>query len=40
MLWMFLFLSLFGFVFAFLLRLRETGPHGHGLEEIKAGAPG
>jgi MFS family permease len=40
MLWMFLILSLFGFVFAYLLRVRETGPHGHGLEEIKAGAPG
>jgi MFS family permease len=32
MLAMFFALSLFGFVFALLLRLRETGPHGHGLE--------
>jgi hypothetical protein len=40
MLWMFMILSLFGFVFAALLRKRETGPHGHGLEAIKAGAPG
>jgi MFS family permease len=40
MLWLFLFLSLFGFVFAYALRVRETGPQGHGLESIKAGAPG
>jgi len=40
MLWLFLVLSLFGFVFAYLLRVRETGPHGHGLETIKAAAPG
>jgi MFS family permease len=40
MLWLFLGLSLFGFVFAYALRVRETGPHGHGLETIKAGAPG
>jgi hypothetical protein len=40
MLWLFLFLSLFGFVFAYLLRARETSPHGHGLETIKAAAPG
>ena len=40
MLWLFLVLSLFGFVFAYLLRVRETGPHGHGLEQIKAGAFG
>ena len=40
MLWLFLFLSLFGFVFAYALRVRETGPQGHGLETIKAGAPG
>ena len=40
MLWLFLFLSLFGFVFAYALRIRETGPQGHGLESIKAGAPG
>jgi MFS family permease len=38
MLWMFMFLSLFAFVFAFALRTRETGPHGHGLESIRAGA--
>jgi MFS family permease len=35
MLWLFFVLSLFGFVFAYLLRVREVGPHGHGLEEIK-----
>jgi MFS family permease len=40
MLWLFLVLSLFGFVFAYALRVRETGPQGHGLEAIKAGAPG
>jgi MFS family permease len=40
MLWLFLILSLFGFVFAFLLRMRETSAQGHGLESIKAGAPG
>jgi MFS family permease len=39
MLWMFLLLSLFGFVFAYALRVRETGPQGHGLESIRAGAP-
>lgn len=32
MLWMFLVLSLAGFVFAALLRNREAGPDGHGLE--------
>jgi MFS family permease len=37
MLWMFFLLSLFGFVFAAALRLREAGPHGHGLETIRAG---
>jgi MFS family permease len=36
MLWMFFGLSLFGFLFAAALRVRETGPHGHGLETIKA----
>jgi MFS family permease len=36
MLLMFLLLSLFGFVFAAALRRRETGPHGHGLETIRA----
>jgi hypothetical protein len=40
MLWLFLILSLFGFVFAYALRVRETSPQGHGLETIKAGAPG
>jgi len=38
MLWMFLLLSLFGFLFAAALRVREKGPHGHGLESIRAGA--
>jgi MFS family permease len=36
MLWMFLLLSLFGFVFAAALRIREAGPRGHGLETIRA----
>jgi MFS family permease len=36
MLWMFMALSLFGFVFAYALRVREVGPHGHGLEEMRA----
>ena len=40
MLWLFLVLSLFGFVFAFALRMRETSREGQGLESIKAGAPG
>jgi MFS family permease len=40
MLWLFLSLSLFGFIFAYALRVRETGPQGHGLEAIKAGVPG
>ena len=35
MLWMFMALSLFGFLFAALLRKRETGPHGHGLESVR-----
>ena len=35
MLWMFALLSLAGIVFAELLRRRETGPHGHGLETLK-----
>ena len=39
MLWMFMILSLFGFVFAYALHAREVGPQGHGLESIKAGAP-
>jgi MFS family permease len=38
MLWMFLLLSLFGFLFAAGLRVRETGPDGHGLESIRASA--
>lgn len=38
MLWMFLLLSLFGFLFAAWLRARETGPHGHGLESIRVSA--
>jgi hypothetical protein len=38
MLWMFFFLSLFGFIFAAALRARETSPRGHGLETIRAGA--
>ena len=36
MLWMFFGLSFFGFVFAALLRAREAGPQGHGLESIRA----
>ena len=36
MLWMFFALSLFGFIFAALLRLRESGPQGHGLETVRA----
>jgi MFS family permease len=36
MLWMFATLSLAGLVFSALLRQRETGPHGHGLETIRA----
>ncbi len=35
--WMFSALGFLGFFFAFLLRQRETGPHGHGLETITAG---
>ena len=38
MLWMFFVLSLFGFLFAYALRVRETSPRGHGLESIRAGA--
>ncbi|MBW7888203.1 MAG: MFS transporter [Bacteroidetes bacterium] len=34
--WIFSSLGFFGFFFAFLLRKRETGPHAHGLETIKA----
>jgi MFS family permease len=36
MVWLFSSVGLFGFFFAFLLRRRELGPHGHGLETIKA----
>ena len=39
MLWMFMLLALVGFVFAAVLRARENGPEGHGLESIRA-APG
>jgi len=35
--WIFSSLGLFGFLFAYLLRKSETGPHAHGLETIKAG---
>src|SRR5262245_32913476 len=38
MLWMVMILSLFGFLFAFLLRQRETSAEGHGLESIRATA--
>lgn len=34
--WIFSSLGFFGFLFAYLLRRRETGPHAHGLETIKA----
>jgi len=36
MLWMFLILSLAGLVFSWFLRRRETGPHAHGLETVRA----
>jgi len=36
MLWMFAALSLAGLVFSALLRSRDTGPHGHGLETVRA----
>jgi MFS family permease len=36
MLWMFAILSLAGLMFSALLRQRETGPHAHGLETIRA----
>jgi MFS family permease len=35
--WIFSSLGLLGFLFAFLLRRAETGPHAHGLETIRAG---
>lgn len=34
--WIFSSLGFIGFIFAYLLRKRELGPHGHGLETIKA----
>jgi hypothetical protein len=34
--WTFSILGFLGMMFAFLLRQRETGPHGHGLETITA----
>ncbi len=40
MLWMFLMIGFAGFVFAALLRIREAGPRGHGLETIRASASG
>jgi hypothetical protein len=36
MLWMFFLLSLFGFIFAARLRMREKGTAGHGLETIRS----
>jgi len=35
--WIFSILGILGMLFAFLLRQREIGPHGHGLETITAG---
>jgi MFS family permease len=35
--WIFSSLGFLGFLFAFLLRRAETGPHAHGLETIRAG---
>jgi hypothetical protein len=35
--WIFSILGILGMSFAFLLRQREMGPHGHGLETITAG---
>jgi hypothetical protein len=35
--WIFSVLGLLGVLFAFLLRQRELGPHGHGLETITTG---
>jgi MFS family permease len=37
--WIFSSLGFFGFVFAFLLRRREIGPHAHGLETITSKKP-
>jgi hypothetical protein len=36
MLWLFAGLSLVGLIFSALLRRRETGPHAHGLETVRA----
>ena len=36
--WLFSVLGFVGLLFAVLLRRRETGPHGHGLETITAGS--
>jgi hypothetical protein len=36
MLWMFAILSSVALVFSWLLRQRERGPHGHGLETVRA----
>jgi hypothetical protein len=36
--WIFSILGFLGVLFAFLLRQRETGPHGHGLETITTAA--
>ena len=38
--WIFSSLGFLGFLFAFLLRRSETGPHAHGLETIRAGQNG
>ena len=35
--WIFSILGFLGVAFSFLLRQRETGPHGHGLETITLG---
>ena len=36
MLWLFTVLSVAGLIFSLLLRRREAGPHGHGLETVRA----
>ena len=38
MMWIFSVLGILGLIFAVLLRREETGPNGHGLETIRAGA--
>ncbi|NJN63779.1 MAG: major facilitator superfamily domain-containing protein 1 [Acidobacteria bacterium] len=38
--WIFSVLGFVGLLFAFLLRRRETGPHGHGLETITSASKG